>query len=269
MKLFIIAFVIVITLCNAEVQEPDNFVLLNPEFLIATSWAHQSSYFSLQDIIDAAFAATHRAIADELVASTSATITSYSSHSTNILNIYTPLSAEINTLGNTECRNNTVQMLESAVSAGGYRGGNCITSFAKSTQAEIDSANEILSEINAFYGQLPLNVYRAYVGRNAMVESERIESSINDTYAAVQSDWQAARPNIDQIIVTMRTNIAAATTKLNTCLTDATSYVQTLSTLIQTQIAECREFDTSNTRTTFKNLMPEFQKLLNTEEFVW
>lgn len=243
-------------------------MLLNPGFLIATSWAHQYSYFSLQSIIDAAFAATHRAIADELASSTSATITSYSTHTTNILNIYTPLSAEINTLGNTECRNNTIQMLESAVSAGGYRGGNCISSFAKTTQAEIDAANEILDDVNGFYGQVSLNVYRAYVGRNAMVESERIESTINDTYAAVVSDWEAAKPNVDQIVVTMRTNIAAASTRLNTCLTDATTYVQTLSTLIQTQIAECREFDTSNTRS-FKDLMPEFQKLLNIEEFVW
>jgi hypothetical protein len=229
----------------------------------------------MQDDIDNTFVAVHRAVASVLASSTSTTISRYSNHSEDVLNVYTPIYTEYQELQASPCRTNVEQMLDGAVEAGGYRGGNCVRYYQTAVQNEIDASTGAIEGFDAEYGQVSLNVYRSYVGRNAMVESERIQEVINVTYAEVSANWNNQRPSVEELSATLAQNINIANDRLTTCFSNAYNYVSALANLIQLQIDECSEFNNGRAArilnsASFKNYMPEFQQLLsNAENFVW
>lgn len=185
-------------------------------------------------------------IALVLVEVTSPIIGTYSTHATEIWNIYVSNNGEISNLTQTDCKENAFEGNDYAISSHGFRAVNCITSYNKKVFAETKLQNDKLREISPGLDSVALNVIRAYLPpSNPMVDGEVIESLINSTYANTVAQWNSVRPDISTMRTTFQNNLSAFGVTLGTCFNSAKTYMQTMSNLVREQVLECIEYSGS------------------------
>ncbi|KAG5677328.1 hypothetical protein PVAND_007096 [Polypedilum vanderplanki] len=247
MKLFIIAFAFIAVFCRTEAfEEPEEFVLLNPEFLTRSSWSHQVAYHALQDEIDSTFVEINKIVATELAKETPSAIQNYSSFSVDVLGVYNPVFERVNLLNPGSCKERVTVIIKSGVQQSGVMSDNCIVSYNGKVQEEVDAINDALKKFSGEYGQVVLNVYKAYAGRNAMVESETIEKHINNTYNDIASEWTSVGSAVGDLRASLSNNLQILGGKLHGCFGNAFTYAKAMMDLNEPQVEECENSNISS-----------------------
>lgn len=203
-------------------------------------------YFTLQNDIDQAFVEINKIVATALAGASSSGLGKFSAHSVDVLGVYDPAFDTVDLLDASDCKNNAILLLQNTVTYSGYSSGSCFKEYNGAVQAEADAANAILNGFNGQYGQVVLNVYKSYVGNNAMVDSEIIEQNINKTYAAIAQNWDNSRPAVDELKASLELSITNSGGVLDTCFTGSKSYASAMIDLTLAQISACQRFDANN-----------------------
>jgi hypothetical protein len=263
-------------LLQASYFDFDNFQIVNTDFLSAMAWQHQMAYHEMQTEVDSAIAEINSLIALVLVDNTNSAISQYSSHATEVYNVYNPVHTQAQALADSECKTDTFTLLDYSVLSSGTMSGNCITSFNRNVDKEVDAAREVLSKFNIDFGQLVLNVYRSHAKYNIMTEAENVEANLNATFAQTSADWAAIRPEVDTLRNTLSASVAALATRLGQCFTNAYTYANTMVSTIQIQINECNEFNSyvaakagAKLVRSFQSHMSELEQMINDFQFEW
>lgn len=252
-------------------QKPDKFQLLNPDFLSRTSWAHQAAYHALQTEIDTIITDINSMIAVVLVNTTSETVKTYETHGNAVWGVREAVDTDIEVLRESECKDQVLDHNEVAVQGSGFRSLLCITTFNSKVKLEVDAVQAKVNEMNVHFGNIALNVYRAYIGVNPMVEGEAIERLINSTYIEVTNHWLSVKPDINALRTTLTNNINALKTTVAACFVVASGYMDSNAVLIREQIDYCNQY--TGTRSNFdayekfKSSYAEVEKQF--PEFVW
>jgi hypothetical protein len=252
-------------------------VLLDPGFLTSTSWAHQVAYHALQDEIDEVFVEINKVVATALAGASTSAVGKYSDHSKQVLAAYEPIFDRFFDLEAGECKDISTTVIQGFVSSSGMRSANCISAFSRGVTAEADAATEALSGFSGDYGKVLLNVYRSYVGKNAMVDSEHIEANINSTFASIAANWEDITPAVDELRANLNANVNGFSSRLDTCFTSSYDFANSLLVIMESQVEECEEFQASrNSRARsvntngFKDYRQDFEALVaNYPQFVW
>lgn len=248
-------------------QAPDEYQLLNPEFLTRTSWAHQAAYHKLQDEIDQTIADVNSMVAQVLVNTTSATIGTYETHGNTVWGVYLAVNVDIGVLNASECKDNAFRLNNESVESSGYRSSNCIKTYNKNVNKEVKTISDILNDISLNFGEVALNVYRSYIDVNPMVDGEAIEQHINATYVSIFNEWTSVRPDVNALRTTLTNNISNLSNTLNSCFTSAYNYFNNLGAVVRDQIEYCKEFGSERVN---EKIINEFESIKETyPEFVW
>lgn len=179
-------------------------------------------------------------IAAVLVETTSPIVNVYSSHATQVWNIFVANNDEINVLVADDCKANAFEGNDYAITSSGFRSSNCITAYNKKVANETKLVNDKLREITIEFDDVSLSVFRAYLPlSNPMVHGEAIERKINETYSETVVRWNNVRPDINAMRISFVANLNAFALTLQTCFNSAKTYMQTLSDLLRDQVTEC------------------------------
>jgi hypothetical protein len=217
-------------------------------------------------------------VATALKTYSTAAVSKYRSHSQDVLAVYDPVFDQVFNLQFSDCRTTVTNLLQNTVIQSGFTSSNCSTTFGQRVQAEADTASGKLNEFSGDYGQVVLNVYRSYVGRNAMVESEFIEANINQTFASVSNSWANTKPSIDELRATLNQNINTLSGQLDQCFGVALNFASSMIDIIALQVSVCESWDANNRNTrggrsvsnTFRDYTPEFNEVVaNFQPYQW
>ncbi|KAG5669176.1 hypothetical protein PVAND_017070 [Polypedilum vanderplanki] len=275
MKFSIFIIVFITTFYNLKAfEQPQQFVLLDPGFLTRSSWAYQIKYHELQDNIDAASVSIFEVLSYSFGDVTHSAIQNYSIFAENVLTEYNPVFERVSNLSSSECKNTVTAIIQLAVQQSGVQSSNCIFNFVKKAQGEADAAANVTKEFTGKYGQVVLNVYKSYIGKNAMTDSEIIEQHINSTYDEILSNFDDIQPFVRDLVYQFNNRLQSHGTTLKNCFQSAFKYAEAMLTINNDQVEQCIEAD-RNLRGKaraggFRNFTSEALELTqNWPEFKW
>lgn len=210
-------------------------------------------------------------IAVVLVNTTSTAITTYETHGNSAWSLHTVVGEDIEVLRASECKDNVIEANINGVTGTGFRSLLCITTFNKKVKLEVDDMSAKVNEMNTHFKNIALNVYRAYIGVNPMVDGEAIEGLINSTYVEVNNHWLSVKPDINALRTSLTNNINALKATVSACFVDAHKYMDNFAETIREQIEYCHLYEGTRANVAaskkFISAYEEIEK--NYPEFIW
>ena len=237
-----------------------------------TAKAHQVAAQQLQDEFDLAYLAANGLISTILGGTMVNKLNVYKNHTDDLLVLYDPVFESLDVLPFDDCRNNVVAMLQVVLATSGNRGGVCSKNYHADTSKAAKGVTDHINGLNKYYIQLSTFVYHSFAGNNALVDSESIEQAINSTYLELKDKLQFEAVDTDAFKATL----ASIDKNFKGCLDTAEGYAAMLIESAIEQVDICKELhDISRAsrgvrNLQFRNLMPEFEALVNSfEEYKW
>lgn len=269
MKLFIITFAILFAFC--ESAKPKAYIL-SPDFLMETARAFQAAAQKLQDEFDQAYLDANGLVSKILGGTMVNKLNVYKNHTDDLLVLYNPIFESLDVLPIDDCRSNVVAMLQVVLATSGNRGGLCSKNYHADTSKAVKGVTDNINGLNQYYIKLSTFVYHSFAGNNALVDSETIETYMNETYLDLKDKLQFDAVDTDAFKATL----AAIDQNFKGCLDTAKVYADMMIQSATEQVDICKELhDISRAsrgvrNLEFRNLMPEFEALVNSfEEYKW
>jgi hypothetical protein len=269
MKLFLITFALLFAFSEGAKTKA---YILSPDFLMESAKAHQVAAQALQDEFDQAYLAANGLISAILGGTMVNKLNVYKNHTDDLLVLYDPVFESLDVLPIDDCRNNVVVMLQATLATSGNRGGVCSKNYHADTSKAVKGVTDNINGLNKYYIQLSTFVYHSFAGNNALVDSETIEVFMNSTYLDLKDKLQFDAVDTDAF----KAALAAIEKNFKGCLDTAEVYANILIEAAIEQVDICKELHdisraSRGVRTNqFRNLMPEFEALLNSfEEYKW
>jgi hypothetical protein len=265
MKLFVVTFAVLIALTKAAVPEP---TILNPDFLGNTAWAHQIASHKLIDEIDRNYIDVSTLISTILGTTVAEKLSLYKAHTDDLLNIYDPVLKSLDVLPVDDCRTQVLTLLQSTIGNAGARGGLCVRNYHRDTKTVVDNATDTINELNEDYLKLSKFVYQSFAGKNALIDSEKIEINMNSTFKALVDSIHFDPIDQDELVAALN----KVGLRLGTCFDDAEHFASNLIVFAKDQVDVCKDIHDipRGPKRIFKSFAAEFEEALTSyPEFKW
>lgn len=216
-----------------------------PLSLFESAWEYQTKFASLQQDIDEKLTAIRTAVSGVLKSSSNLTLEQIESNAKQITTIAEPArNAVFDTdLSATLCVVNLRNILQDIAQFTGFGSSNCVTSYDKSLTGVLNKAYAFLQKYEGFFGDVQQVVVKAFIGKNAFLEPEAIQSKFEVEYETRVSAWNEIRPEVENFKKDLYDNVAVFNSVLGGCFHKIQIDVAPAFTVVQSQLATCNIFD--------------------------
>lgn len=224
-------------------DEPISRFIVAPTMLFEKAWTYQNKLQALQSEINEKLTAVRTSVSTVLSSSTNVTLEQIESNAHGILVLDEPARDAIYALGSTPCVTNLKVLLNGVTEFTGFGSANCVSSYDKSTQGALTTAYALLQKYEGAYGDVQQIVVRSFIGNNVFLDSEKIEATIKKRFEDREAEWEAIRPDVEDFVKTLQSNIAVFNTALGDCFSVIQSDAAPGYAKLHSEIATCEVFD--------------------------
>lgn len=217
-------------------------LLVAPTDLFEKAWTYQALVKSLQNDINEQLTSVRTAVSTVLSSSTDATLTQIASNKDVILALDASARDEVYAVTSSVCVNTLKVLLNGITEYTGFGSANCVTAYDNSAQEVLTSAYALLQKYEGSYSDVQQNVVRAFIGNNVFLDSEQIEANFAEVFSTSTAEWEAIRPEIEDFVSSLASNIAVFNTVLGDCFGAIQSGVAPAYAALQSQLATCEAF---------------------------
>lgn len=251
MKLFagvllsVIAVIQGAALQNDEADVPISRGILSPAPLFTAARSYQTLLTDLQQDINVVLTEVRTSVSNVLADSSNATLSQIEDNSDKIFALDAPARSTIyaNRTTSTSCIINLKTLLNGITEFTGFHSSNCVTAYDKGVEETLQKAYAILQNYEGQQGDVQQIVVRSFIGQNVYLHSEEIQSIFKDQYEKRSKEWNDIRPDVENFVKTLRSDIAALNTVLGGCFGGIQNSVAPGYNLLQAELATCTAFD--------------------------
>lgn len=241
MKLVIVALTTLLAaICAAQAPEAK---VISPDFLFPIAWEHHNALQTMQDEITLKIREAITAISDVLDASTDQTLHQYENVVDGVEEIYAPAIEQFKTLKDAACRGNAETILNSTTVFTGFSISNCASAYDTRVKTAVDNANKALVKVDDVYSQISTIVTKAFVKQNAFVDPETIRDNIEEIFGHVKAKWDASKPELEAVKLTLAAAVAAQNIELGNCHIKIHTDILPQFSMFSSMVQACVDFD--------------------------
>lgn len=250
MKLNVIVLLSVIAVIHgaaieSDVDVPISRKVVAPDSLFKNAWKFHNLLAALQLDIDEQLTAIRTAVSTVLKSSSNRTLAQIHSNALDILALDAPTRAEVfhRDLTATLCVTGLRGLLNGITEFTGFGSSNCVTSYDKSVEGALKTAYALLQKFEGNFGDVQQTVVRAFIGKNAFLQSEEIEARFASEYEKRLAEWDLIRPDVGDFVKTLDENVSVFNTVLGSCFKKIQDIVAPQYATILSDLAVCQVFD--------------------------
>lgn len=228
---------------NDELNAPIARGILAPASLFTEAHSYQKLLTDLQQDINEVLTGIRTSVSTVLKDSSSETLEEIEDNSDKILALDDPARLAIYDINSTDCVTNLKVILNGITEFTGFHSSNCIAAYDKSVEETLEKAYSILQNYEGHQGDVQQIVVRSFIGQNVYLHSEEIQSIFKAQYEKRSQEWDDSRPDVENFVKTLRSDIAALNSVLNGCFGKIQTSVAPAYFGLQAEIATCYTFD--------------------------
>lgn len=249
MKLFVgVLLSVIVAIQGASIDglsEPISPHLIVPDSLFVSAWDYQGRLTTLQQDINEQLTAIRTAVSTVLKTSSNETLGQIDNNAMKLLAQDDPARTDIFALPTSICVNNLKILLNSITEFTGFGSSNCVAAYDKNVQGVLQTAYAQLQKYEASFGDAQQIVVRSFIGINVFTAPEQIEARFSLHYTQRVNEWNAIKPDVENFLRTLGTNIAVFNTVLGECFKGIQDRVNPRYAELQADIATCHTFNTT------------------------
>ena len=239
MKLFAIILIGTLVACQAE--EITQFVESTDD-LFETAWDYQNRLTSLQNDITQKLLEVRGEVSGVLKGSTNETLTQVHENAIEFGVKDSEVRVALHRLLPNGCISDLIGILDGLTHVSGYESSNCLKHYDTSVQGRLDRGNEILKEYDNFANLVQQTVVEAFIGRNVFKDPNSIIESIISNFKKLNDQWEITRPNVDEFVKDLKTEIAGFNNQLGQCFNSLQIEYSDSYEKVSSKRAVCEEF---------------------------
>lgn len=225
---------------------PEAAAIIAPTELFSKSWEFHDKFADLQKDIDLQLTAIRTSVSTVLKSSSNATLSQIESNAGVILAQDEPARNAIFAIRpSTVCVNNLKTLINGITEFTGFGSSNCVAVYDKSVQGALNTAYALLQKYEGSFGDVQQVVVRSFIGKNALTSGDDIIERFEQQFAKRSADWAAIRPDVENFVLTLDSNIAVFNTVLGSCFKKIQDDVAPAYGLLQAEISTCAAFDST------------------------
>lgn len=247
MKLFIgvLLSVLVATQSAAIDDESISAHLIVPDSLFVNAWDFQGRLGELQQDINEQLTAIRTAVSTVLRSSSNVTLEQIQVNSEKLLAQDEPTRLEIFSLPSSFCVTNLKVLINAITEFTGFGSSNCVSAYDKSVQGALNTAYALLQKYEGSFADVQQLVVRSFIGVNVYIQPEVIDARFAEGYNRRVAEWAAARPEVEEFVRTLSSNVAVFNSVLGECFKSIQDKVNPSYAELRANIAVCNTFDTT------------------------
>lgn len=250
MKLFVgVLLSVIVAIQGAAIDglnEPIERHLIVPDSLFISAWDYQGRLTTLQQDINEQLTAIRTAVSAVLKTSSNETLGQIDNNAIQLLAQDEPARTQIFAMTPpTACGNNLKILINAITEFTGFGSSNCVATYDRNVQGVLKTAYAQLQKYEASFGDAQQIVVRSFIGINVFTAPEQIEARFSVAYTQRVNEWNAIRPDVENFLRTLGTNIAVFNTVLGECFKGIQDTVNPRYAELQAAIPTCETFNTT------------------------
>lgn len=254
MKLFVLLFLAnLIVLQAAPIRKSEEVSI---EELFKTAWEFQNKLIPRQEGIDNDVTELRTSVSKVLKSTSSEALKEVEDNAKKVLLLEQPVRSSINGLKAGDCATNLKSLLNGITEFTGFESSNCVKFYDNSVDAEVRTAQEMITNYDGIFTELQQLVVKAFVGKNQFSQQAEIIDAFEDEYERRVEEWERIKPNVEEFIDTLGDTIGQINNAMGFCMKDVQDTVSVAYNFISTRVETCIDFDNSqnNFKSAFKPL---------------
>lgn len=221
--------------------------------LFATAWEFQNKLTPRQEEIDTDVTEFRTSVSTVLKDSSKEALSAVEENALAILTLEAPVARAVGDLAPGECAANLKTLLNDVTGFTGFSSSNCVATYDTQVDAQVQTAQDMISVYDGVFTELQQLVVRAFVGKNKFTEQDAIIDEFQNEFETRVTAWEAIRPDVEKFVADLGGSIDEFNGSMTGCMMEVQSSVAFAYQMIQQRVQTCIDFE--NTPNPFRVAM--------------